>query len=418
MRRLLRWLEQYRENVGIAMDTLRSAKLRSSLTILGVVIGVATVMTMASLVEGLRAQIINTVEVAGPRTIYVMKFFSSTPMDPENLPKEVRIRPDLAPADAAVLARLPEVAYASLWGQSFARIEYKGERTQPSALFGADDRFTEVQGGELADGRWFTRNELKRGANVVVVQEALARRIFGRQNPIGKQVLVGGRPAEVIGLYLPPENIFTPAGSEVGAIIPFEMLDHQFRIDKTNALWIPVKPRDGVAVPALIEAVTIALRETRGLRPADQNSFDTITQDQVLGIFTQLTDVFFLVMLVLASVALLVGGIGVMAIMMVSVTDRTHEIGLRKALGATRGDILIQFLIEASTLTGIGGGLGILVGLAMGAVISLVMGIKAVPPFALTAIALAVSIAIGIIFGVIPARRAARLDPVEALRHE
>ena len=246
----------------------------------------------------------------------------------------------------------------------------------------------------------------------------MARQLFGRENPIGKTISVGGRPAEVIGLYLPPENIFAPQGAETGAIIPFRMLDAQYTIDKTNALWIPVKPRDGVTVADAQEAVTIAMREQRRLRPAQRNSFDLVTADQILDVFNQLTGVFFLVMIVLASVALLVGGIGVMAIMMVSVTDRTREIGVRKALGATRGDIAVQFLIEASTLTGIGGVIGILVGLGAGAVVNAALGISAGPPLTLTLIAVLVSVGIGIVFGVIPAQRAARLDPIEALRHE
>jgi len=173
-----------------------------------------------------------------------------------------------------------------------------------------------------------------------------------------------------------------------------------------------------VTVPQAQEAVTIAMRELRRLRPAQRNSFDLVTADQILDVFNQLTGVFFLVMLVLASVALLVGGIGVMAIMMVSVTDRTREIGVRKALGATRRDILLQFLIEAATLTGIGGLIGIALGLGLGRTVTALLGISAAPPVTITLIAVAVSGGIGLVFGILPAQRAARLDPIEALRHE
>jgi len=164
--------------------------------------------------------------------------------------------------------------------------------------------------------------------------------------------------------------------------------------------------------------VTIALREMRRLRPADKNNFDLMTQDQILDTFNKITGVFFLVMIVLSSVGLLVGGIGVMAIMMVSVTSRTREIGIRKALGATKQEILFQFLVEAATLTGFGGALGILIGLTFGRLVTLAMNIDAAVPIGLTVIAVVVSVSIGIIFGMLPAQRAAKMDPITALRYE
>ena len=406
------------ENIRLAFEALRVSKLRSSLTILGVVIGVATVMAMAAIVDGIRNQIVTTIEVAGPTTFYVLKKFSQTPLNPDNLPKEVRIRPDLAEREAERLRRLPEVAYASLWGQTPARIESEGTRSQSMAIFGADDGFTRIQGGELVEGRWFTRNELSAGTAVVVLQEETARRLFGRERMLGRLVRIGGRPLEVIGLWQEPGNIFAPPGQSVGAVVPYRFLERSFPIDKTNALWIPVKPRAGVSVADAQGAAVMALREMRGLRPGSMNSFDLVTQDQILDTFNGITSVFFLVMIVLSGVALLVGGIGVMAIMTVSVTSRTREIGVRKALGATRRDILLQFLIEACTLTGIGGVIGILVGLAMGRAASFALDVTAPVPVTLTIIAVVVSVGIGIVFGMVPARRAARLDPIEALRYE
>jgi putative ABC transport system permease protein len=407
-----------RNNVGVAVDTLRANKLRSGLTILGVVIGVSTVMMMAAIVQGIKEQIVRTIEIAGPTTFYVVRVWSQTPVNPDRLPKYIRIRPDLADAEARRIATLPEISYAAMWGQSQARLEHNGLRTQKLALVGADDRFTEIQGGELGDGRWFTKAELASGSNVIVLEESAARKIFGRENPIGKQVHVGGRPAQVIGIYVKAGNIFEPPGQSIGAIIPYKMLDHQFYIDKINALWIPVKPKKGIGIHAAQEAVTISLREMRGLRPADANSFDLITNDQILDTFNKITGVFFLVMIVLSSVGLMVGGIGVMAIMMVSVTNRTREIGVRKALGATQREILLQFLVEAATLTGLGGAAGIIVGLLLGRVITGFMNIDAGIPVALTIVAVSVSVGIGIVFGLLPARRAARLDPIEALRYE
>ncbi|MEO5581033.1 MAG: ABC transporter permease [Gemmatimonadaceae bacterium] len=410
--------DNIRNNVVIALDTLRANKLRSGLTILGVVIGVSTVMMMAAIVQGIKDQIVRTLEIAGPTTFYVVKVFSQTPVDPNNLPAYIRIRPDLEDAEARRIRELPEVAYSAIWGQAQGRLEYKGERTQNLLIQGADEGFVEIQGGDLLDGRWFTRPELVSGAAVAVLEEDAARKVFGRETPIGKTVRIGGRPAEVVGIYQKAGNIFEPPGQNIGAIIPYQMLDHQFQLDKTNAVFIPVKPKKGVAAAEAQEAVTIALREMRRLRPADRNNFDLITQDQILDTFNKLTGVFFLVMIVLSSVGLMVGGIGVMAIMMVSVTNRTREIGVRKALGATQREILLQFLVEAATLTGIGGIIGIIVGLSLGRLVTMFMDIDAGVPITLTVVAVTVSVGIGIVFGMLPARRAARLDPIEALRHE
>jgi putative ABC transport system permease protein len=411
-------LDQLRENIEIAFDALRVSKLRSGLTILGVVIGVSTVMTMATIVQGIRDQILNTISVAGPTTFYVMRVFNTTPVNPDDLPKWIRIRPELVAEEADRIAELPQIAYAGIWAQIQVRLEFQGTRSQSLAAFGADDRYQEIQGGELIAGRWFTKSELRSGAPVIVIQEAQALRIFGRIDPLGKTILAGGRPVQVVGLFEPPANIFSPPGQEVGAVLPFQFVLHGYHIDKTNALFICIKPKPGVSVADAMDAVTVEMRSIRKLRPADHDNFDLMSQDQILDTFTSITDIFFLVMLVLASVALMVGGIGVMAIMMVSVTARTREIGVRKALGATRRDIMLQFLIEAATLTGIGGLLGILVGLTAGRGVTMLMNIEAETPIGLTLIAVAVSVAIGLIFGVIPARRAARMNPVDALRYE
>jgi len=410
--------ERLDENIAMAIATLTVSKMRSALTILGVVIGISTVMTMATLVNGIQNQILSTIEVAGPTTFYVMKAFSQTPVNPDALPAWIRIRPDLSRQDAERIAQLPEVSFAGLWAQHLGRLEYKGIRSGATTMNGADERWQEIYGGELISGRWFTKTELRSGAPVVVLNENNARRLFGRENPLGKWLRVGGRPAQVIGLWAEPQNAFSPPGVDNGVVMPFEMMWAQYPIDKTNTLYISVKPRPSVSVDSAQEAVTVALRELRKLRPADKNNFDLITQDQILDIFTALSGAFFLVMMVLSSVGLLVGGIGVMAIMMVSVTSRTREIGVRKALGATRRDIMTQFLVEASTLTGIGGAFGILAGIGLGQLIAAALSIEAPLPVAQTLVAVLVSVAVGIFFGLVPARRAARLDPIEALRYE
>ena len=413
-----RLADSFRENVAVALDSLRVSKGRSALTILGVVIGVSTVMAMASIVQGIQEQIVQTIQLAGPTTFYVMKVFSQTPLNPQDLPKWVRDRPDLTVQEADRIQALPEIAYAGMWGQYIARVEYAGVRTQPQVIMGADAHYTDIQGGSLAAGRWFTHTEEINGGAVAVIDVDVARKLFGSIDPLDKWVHIGSRPARVIGLYQPAANIFNPPGQQVVAIVPYRMLDHQFTLDKTNMVFIPVKPRASVSLDDAQSAVIVALRESRRLHPADHNTFDLLTQDQILDVFNKLTGVFFLVMIVLSAVALLVGGIGVMAVMMISVTERTHEIGLRKAVGATRRDIMQQFLVEAATLTGVGGVIGIIVGLALGRVATMAMHINAAAPVNLTLMAVGVSVGIGLVFGVLPARRAARLDPVEALRYE
>jgi putative ABC transport system permease protein len=201
-------------------------------------------------------------------------------------------------------------------------------------------------------------------------------------------------------------------------VVPFATARENFQYDETNALFVAVKPKSGVEAGPAMDAVTVALRRTRNLRPGDPNTFDLITQDQILDVVGNFTAYFFLAMVALSSVALLVGGIGVMAIMMVSVSDRTKEIGLRKALGATRREVLWQFLVEAATLTLTGGALGIVFGLGAGALLKAALSLDSAVPLWSIALACGVSIAIGLVFGLLPANRAARMDPVEALRHE
>ena len=405
------------EGVSIAVDSIRANKLRSFLTILGVVIGVSTVMTIASMVQGIRTQIFNAIETAGPTAFYVVRFFSQTPLNPDRLPYEVRIRPVVQNTDADAIRRVPEIGYSAMWVQLFQRMEYQGERTGGVAIFGADSRYMEIQGGTLLRGRFFTRGEQK-GALVMVIEADVAERLFGRIDPMGRTVRIGDKPARIIGIYQKPGNIFEPPGQEIGGVIPFEAARQNFRYDETNSLFIAVKPRTGVPVAEAQDLVTVALRQARNLRPGTPNTFDMITQDQILEVVGNFTSYFFVAMVALSSVALLVGGIGVMAIMMVSVTDRTKEIGLRKALGATRREILWQFLVEAATLTLIGGLFGIVLGLAAGELLKHGLDLQSGVPLWSAALACAVSIAIGLAFGLYPANRAARMDPVEALRHE
>ncbi|HEV8613531.1 MAG TPA: ABC transporter permease [Gemmatimonadales bacterium] len=405
------------EGVAVAVENLRSNKLRSFLTILGVVIGVATVMLMASIVDGVRTQVFNALNAATPNAFYVMRFFSQTPLNPQNLPYEVRIRPIVDGEDADAIRREPNVRHAGLWLQSFVRIEYQDQRSQGVWVLGGDDAYMEIKGGTVAAGRFFTEGELN-GAEVTVLELELSRRLFGQRNPLGETVKIHGKPFRVVGLWQQPDNVFQPPGFTIGAVVPYEVAKHSFGYSDTNDLFIVVLGRDGIPVTAAQDQATVALRRKRGLRPGMPNTFDFITQDQILDTMNSLTSMFFLVMTAISSVALLVGGIGVMAIMMVSVTDRTHEIGLRMACGATRREILWQFLVEAATLTLMGGLIGIVLGLSSGQILKQILKMQSAVPLWSAVLATLVSIGIGLSFGLLPANRAARMDPVEALRHE
>ncbi len=406
------------EGVGIALSALRSNRLRAALTILGIAIGVMVVMVIASIITGINQGVADIFEEAGGRTFYVTRFFQGGihVSDGSDEMSPWRRRPHLTVTEAARVAELPGVSFVDVIEWYGGSASYGGQELSSVGIEGRSEHWVRVSGGDVYPGRSFTRVEALTNARVAVVTVKLADRLFGQGDPIGKPFKLGGQQFTVIGVYTPPPNLFGD-GEGPRAIVPHGALKKYF-----NPQWgwmrFAVSPSDSVTVAGAIDQVTIALRTMRGLRPGQENNFDVVTQDKLLDTWNKVTGVFFLVMIVLSGVGLMVGGVGVVAIMMISVTERTREIGVRKALGATRREILWQFLVEAATLTLVGGAVGMVLGgiIAFGVAQSTPLPAE-VPLWSVVA-ALAAAAFTGILFGIYPAARAARLDPVEALRYE
>ena len=233
-----------------------------------------------------------------------MRFFSSTGVNPHNLPAEVRIRPVLSQTDVDALRRVASIRHAGLWVQVNQRMEYQAAHSQGLMIYGADNSYLDVQGGTLLSGRWFSTAEMASGQPVVVVEAEVANHLFGREEPLGRVVRIGGKAFTVIGVFAKPDNVFQPPGASDGAVVPFRAAKESFPYDETNSLFIAVSAARGVSVDVAKDAATAALRRSRGLRPAAPNSFDILTQDQILETIDKLTSAFFLVMIALSSVGL------------------------------------------------------------------------------------------------------------------
>jgi putative ABC transport system permease protein len=406
------------EGILIAISALRGNKMRAALTILGVAIGVMVVMVIAAIISGINSGVTDIFEEAGSRTFYVTRYFQGGihVSDGSDEMSPWRRRPHIKIEEAERVATLPSVAFVDVrewWGASAS---FEGKDLGSVGTEGRTENWIRVSGGDIYPGRSFTRVETLTSARVVVVTDKLAERLFGQLDPVGKVIKLDGQPFEVIGKYTPPGNIFGD-GEGPRAIMPHTTLNKYIKPQK-GWMDIAVSPAESVSVASAIDEVTVALRTLRGLRPGEETNFDIITQDKLLETWDKVTGVFFLVMIVLSAVGLMVGGVGVVAIMMISVTERTREIGVRKALGATRREILWQFLVEASTLTLIGGAAGMMVGGLIAFIVAKTTPLPAAVPLWAIVAALGAAAFTGIVFGIYPAARAARLDPVEALRYE
>jgi putative ABC transport system permease protein len=415
------WSIAWLENVGFALTAMRSQKLRSALTLLGVVAGVATVIMMVSFVVGFNNQVTRAFTAFGTHLVQFQKY--EPRFGGGGLPEEQRNRRDLTIEDALALKRLSRHAAAvSQERYTFNDVSIKAGRQEANGpvLVGTNPDYSPANTHFVQDGRFLSDADLQHAARVCVLGPDVADTLYPHRDPIDQELTINGVAYRVVGLF-EKKGSFFGGSNDVIVAIPVTTFDEQFPQVKNgggDTIHIATVPKRAEDYDALIEEETAIMRARRGLRPNQPNDFAIFTSVGQLQAFQQITGGVAAAMLVIAGIALLVGGVGVMNIMLVNVTQRTREIGLRKALGATRRDIAVQFLVEAVTLTGVGGVLGIGVGLGAAFLARVAFDFQAAAPVWSVGLGLGVSSAVGLLFGMWPALKAARQDPIEALRYE
>lgn len=416
--RVLLGAERAAEAAAIALDQIRSHKFRSAITILGIVVGVAVVMTMSAAIAGIRGEVLAGIDAAGPSNFLLARHdplgiqvtrAGSTP--------EWRRWPPVTPQEVERLSELSHVRAAIV--QVYGSGAVQGPAGSPigDVLVSANSAgWNEFTTGTFVAGNNFLASDVIASRPVVVVAEPLARALFGSLDPVDRPVRINGWPFTVAGVFRPEGNLFGEANQKY-VVVPYTAALKHLRVSP-DLLHALVVTADGSSQQQAMDQVIGSMRVMRGLGPAEPNTFLIIKQEELLATFNRISGVFFAVMVALASVALLVGGVGVIAVMMISITERTREIGVRKALGARRDEILWQFLFEAATLTVVGAAVGMLIGAGAAWLIRTATPVPAVvQPWAVVAALVMAAIA-GVFFGLLPAWRASRMDPVEALRYE
>jgi putative ABC transport system permease protein len=411
-----------RENLLLALDTLRTHKFRSFLTVLGVVIGTTTVIAVTSLIAGLDKQLVDVAEQFGTRTLWVYKLQMGAP---HGLTREERLRKPLSYEDAmAIQEQVPSATTVSVelfremgdFGLPPVTARYKGSDMIDALFAGVTADHLKLINATIHEGRFFTDAENNHRRDVAVIGNGVRERFFQHADPLGKTILVDGHSLEIIGTLTKFKSFLGDDQNDKAILVPYLTYKKTYPEAKDNFICVLVEPGK---MDQARDEVTELLRRRRHVKPADPDNFGVASAESVISQFRQVISTVGLVMVVISSIGLLVGGIGVMNIMLVSVTERTREIGVRKAVGARRSDITWQFLLEAMTVTAAGGIIGILAGCLLSlAIRTFVPSLPSSVPMWSVVAGFTVATSVGLFFGLWPALKAARLDPIAALRHE
>lgn len=410
------------ENFRMAFSTLRNNLLRSLLTIVGVVIGVITVMLISSMISGINVAVEKQIESFGTNSIFLYKYNVGIQIGRRS--REERMRKPLTLEDANAIRELPTMETAvpfldvssNRWGQKILVKGKNGKQSSSVRLQGTTPDIEKTTTEVLLEGRWFTQGENETKSDVALIGQQVVESYFPNGSPLGEKIEIGGREFRVIGVLEKKENLFGGDGSNSSSNVIYMPMGSAFRIKpNSDDLFILAVAKNGFLDEAKDEVQDL-LRVRRQVPFGDPDNFSMETAASIIDQFKAITGGVFIAMVVISSVGLLIGGIGVMNIMLVSVTERTREIGIRKAIGAKRSDILLQFLVEAMTLTGFGGVVGLAIGWALTFLISLVF--PSYVPLWAPILGFFASVGIGLVFGIFPAWKAARLDPIESLRYE
>jgi putative ABC transport system permease protein len=411
--------DDIRESAAMAVATVRANKLRSSLTILGVAIGVVTLTFMVSIIQGLNKAFADQIESLGSNTIFVSKFDPSfgRPPGPEELHRK-----DITIEDAEAIrseAADSIESIAPIRRKIAADIRYSDKETETPILFGVTPEYEYTLSQFVGRGRFVVDADLAGRDNVAVLAQDVVRALFPNEDPLDKEIKIEGRPFRVVGVMEPLGNFFGQSRDN-SIFIPLATFDKYWRDVEPPVVvfFIIIRPHSRAYVQTAMDEITDILRRRRQVPAGAKNNFGVSSQDSLLDFYNQLTGATWLVLTAISFVALMIGGIGVMNIMLVSVTERTKEIGIRKAVGATRANILWQFLVEAVVLTGLGGAAGLFVGEIASLLMNRYSPLPAFVPLWAILVGIGISASVGIVFGLWPAWKAARLDPIEALRYE